>query len=433
MIKFNKLTLRNFLSYGNDFTSINLQLKDPTLILGINYDSSIDGATDSNGSGKTSILHAIIYSIYDNITEDIDKNNLINNINKKNMETELTFSKHDTYYRITRFRKNAARGGDGVMLEESADGVEFVDKTKSSVAETNKYIESIIGIPFEVFTRIVSISASYEPFLSLPSSHASKANQRDFLENLFGYTEITEKAENLKLKIKDVNERIKIINTVNVEIRNNITNYNTQLASLEQKNVEWINIQADKIDTCKQKLEGLLRIDFDKEKINLEKIEELNKEVTRISNDIKVKEAEVRTAATNNKLHGDWITKHEETIASYESILSSLDMEYLTKQQTLLESITQYVDAEKVLTQDVTKLKRDLESVVSKSKKLDSELAHLIEAKCPFCLQKYEDTTAKIQESELRLSEYNTEINTIETSILQSEKNIKKITALVVV
>lgn len=51
-MKFKELTLRNFLSYGNNVTTIKLDSSKPTLIVGKNYDSIVDGQIDSNGSGK---------------------------------------------------------------------------------------------------------------------------------------------------------------------------------------------------------------------------------------------------------------------------------------------------------------------------------------------------------------------------------------------
>ncbi|MDF2435420.1 MAG: hypothetical protein JWP44_5051, partial [Mucilaginibacter sp.] len=63
--KFLSLEIRNFLSYGNNTTIINLNFNKALLILGQNLDSSVDGQIDSNGSGKTTLLQAISYVCYD--------------------------------------------------------------------------------------------------------------------------------------------------------------------------------------------------------------------------------------------------------------------------------------------------------------------------------------------------------------------------------
>jgi DNA repair exonuclease SbcCD ATPase subunit len=202
MITFKELTIRNFLSYGNNTTTLKLDFTNPTLIVGKNYDSVVNGQVDSNGSGKSAILNAISYCLFDKTISNIDKSDVVNYINQKNMEVSLSFIKDKTCYKVERYRKNKAKGGDGVRLLIGTDFTDMVDKTPDSVSNTNKHIESILGIPFDIFSRIVVFTASYEPFLSLPSSHDSKANQRDIIEELFGLTELSRKSEVLKDIIK---------------------------------------------------------------------------------------------------------------------------------------------------------------------------------------------------------------------------------------
>ena len=65
MIKFLTLTIRNFLSYGNNTTKLKLDFTKPTLITGKNYDAVVEGQITSNGAGKSTILNAIAYCLYD--------------------------------------------------------------------------------------------------------------------------------------------------------------------------------------------------------------------------------------------------------------------------------------------------------------------------------------------------------------------------------
>ena len=90
-VKFKTLTIRNFMSYGNNDTVIDLEFNKPVLIIGKNLDAVVNGQIDSNGSGKTAILNALAFGLYDNTISNIDKGSLINNINKKNLEVSVVF------------------------------------------------------------------------------------------------------------------------------------------------------------------------------------------------------------------------------------------------------------------------------------------------------------------------------------------------------
>src|SRR5271170_3492684 len=101
MLKLKSLTVKNFMSIGAVTQGINLDQHGLTLILGKNTDPG----GDSNGSGKTSILNAISYALYGQALTNIRKDNLINNINQKNMAVSLDFEINGTNYRIERGRK----------------------------------------------------------------------------------------------------------------------------------------------------------------------------------------------------------------------------------------------------------------------------------------------------------------------------------------
>ena len=120
MIKLTKLSIRNFMSFGNVPQVLDLSEFPMTLIQGINRDKTdnepesetdIENASaslsekPSNGSGKSSILSALNYVIFgESIANKIKKSNLVNKINKKNLEVSLEFEKDGTQYRIERGR-----------------------------------------------------------------------------------------------------------------------------------------------------------------------------------------------------------------------------------------------------------------------------------------------------------------------------------------
>lgn len=245
MIEFTMLSMRNFLSYGNNTTVLDLRRPGTTLIVGENLDLTSDGV-GANGVGKSSIINAIVYAIYDNPVSDISKDNLINNINQKNMEVTLEFIGDDgCAYKIHRQRKmKTGTVGNNVYFYK--DGV---DVTLDSMSATNAEIERVIGIPYRLFVRIIVFSASNSPFLSLKTEE-----QKHIIEELFGLTAITEKADVLKKHIKDTEHTIAIQQvTIDAAIGENdrhqslIKSEQTRVANWEMSNKATIKQLTEKL------------------------------------------------------------------------------------------------------------------------------------------------------------------------------------------
>ena len=71
MIVFEKIRWKNFLSTGNTFTEVELNKSTTTLIVG------------TNGAGKSTILDALCFSLFNKSFRKISKNQLINTTNEK--------------------------------------------------------------------------------------------------------------------------------------------------------------------------------------------------------------------------------------------------------------------------------------------------------------------------------------------------------------
>ena len=100
MIKLKNVTLKNFLSIGNQTQAVDLDRKILTLILGENLDLGGDDAGSRNGTGKTTLVNSVCYALYGQALTNIKKDNLINKINSKNMLVTLEFEKDGITYRI---------------------------------------------------------------------------------------------------------------------------------------------------------------------------------------------------------------------------------------------------------------------------------------------------------------------------------------------
>ena len=252
-IEFVSISLRNFLSYGNNTTVIQLQRPGTTLIMGENLDSTTDGK-GGNGVGKTSIINAIVFALYDRAVSDMPKDDLINITNKRNLEVSVEFKVGTTEYTVRRERK--AKEGNNVYLF-----IDGEDKTPDSAAKTNAEIMRILGMPFEMFVRIVVFSAQQKSFLELPSRHPTQANQTDFIEELFGLTTLSVKADMLKLIIADTERNITSEKARITMLEQELSRHALQVESAKRRVVTWEGTNQQTIIDLQSKLDKLGEID----------------------------------------------------------------------------------------------------------------------------------------------------------------------------
>lgn len=260
MITFGTLTLKNFLSFGASPTVVKLDMPGTTLIVGKDLDNTIDG-DGANGVGKTTIINALCYAIFDKPISNISKDNLVNNINKKHMEVTLEFEKNGTTYFINRVRKmKAGASGNNVHLFVNGE-----DKTLDSMVNTNREIERIIGIPYELFIRIVTFSANQVPFLDLPARSANGANQTDIIESLVNLKLLSEKAENLKLSMKDTDQSLKLYMAKFEQLEKEKRRHADQIKAAKTRAVTWEKQRIADIAHIDTNLKSIEGVDFDKE------------------------------------------------------------------------------------------------------------------------------------------------------------------------
>lgn len=221
-----EVIFRNFKSYGGVDTSVKLNRNTTCLIVGQNKDNTEQGVS-SNGTGKTTILDAIVYALFDRPISDMTVNELINNINKKNMLVTLKFRLGSDEYEIERHRKTS--DGTTVYLRRNGD-----DITLDSAARTNEEITNIIGMSFDVFIRLVAFSASAESFLQLTGP-----KQVAIGEELCRLTLLGEKGERLKDIQKGVKAEIVVQQRLLDSKKQEKDRHTAQLASAKQRVVNW--------------------------------------------------------------------------------------------------------------------------------------------------------------------------------------------------
>ena len=189
MAKLKTVAFRNFQSYGNILTTVKLDVSGTTLICGEDLDHITADGVGGNGVGKSTIINAITFALYGKALSGVNVDNLINWINKGNMEVFLTFETDDgDEYIIHRTRKLK---GNNVFLSKNGQ-----DITPDSAANANLLIEEVWGVPFDMYNQVIAYTATQPPFLQ-----QSAKDQTSFIENLFQLTMLSDKAANLKYLI----------------------------------------------------------------------------------------------------------------------------------------------------------------------------------------------------------------------------------------
>lgn len=222
-INFEKVKYKNILSTGNVYTTIELNQVPSTLIAG------------SNGSGKSTLLDAIVFGLYGRPFRNINKAQLVNSINNKELIVELYFNAGGNKYMIRRgIKPNIFEiWKDGAMINQDA-----------SVRDYQEFLESnILGINFKAFNQIVVLgSATYIPFMELRAYQ-----RREIIEDLLDIgvfsvmgTLAKDRMSSIKTEIND--------NKYEIEITEN----NMQAA--EENNEEIRKLKTVEVDKIKEKM-----------------------------------------------------------------------------------------------------------------------------------------------------------------------------------
>ena len=221
MIKVKDLTVKNFMSVGNQTQAVNFNKEKLTLVLGENLDQGGDDSGSRNGTGKTTIINALSYALYGQALTNIKRNNLINKTNSKGMLVTLHFEKDGMDYRIER-----GRSPNVLKFYINDHEQELTDESQGDSRKTQETIDDLLGMSHDMFKHIVALNTYTEPFLSMRAN-----DQRAIIEQLLGITILTEKADALKDQVKQTKDaiteetlKIDAIQTANSKIETTIEN-----------------------------------------------------------------------------------------------------------------------------------------------------------------------------------------------------------------
>jgi len=208
VITFKYVRWKNFLSTGNNFTEIQLDRSPTTLIIG------------ENGAGKSTILDALCFGLFNKPFRSISKSQLVNSVNGSASIVEVEFivgGKNVKVIRGIKPNKFEVYVNDK-MINQDANARDY-----------QKHLEQqILGLNYRSFTQVVILgSSTFVPFMQL----STKA-RREVVEDILDIKVFSLMNFLLKNKNKELNEEIR-----NVEYQYDLTSEKITLQEKFIKNV----------------------------------------------------------------------------------------------------------------------------------------------------------------------------------------------------
>ena len=234
MIVFEKVRWKNFLSTGNVFSEIDLQRSRTNLIVG------------HNGSGKSTILDALTFSLFGKPFRKISKSMLVNSVNEKDTMVEIEFSIGKNSYKVI-------RGIKPNKFIVYCNGQPW-DEDAKAVDQQKNLEQNVLKMNFKSFTQIVVLgSSTFVPFMRLPGQQ-----RREIIEDILDIQVFSVMNNRLKDKIRENNEEIKDLDYQLHLLEEKIELQKQYMLELKKKTDAEIDKKKEKIKEYQQEEESSL-------------------------------------------------------------------------------------------------------------------------------------------------------------------------------
>jgi DNA repair exonuclease SbcCD ATPase subunit len=224
MIRFKTIKWKNFLSTGNQWTTINFENSATTLIIG------------TNGAGKSTVLDALTFVLFNKPFRKINKPQLVNSTNEKDCRVEIDFNVGTREYRVVRGIKPSIFEIyiDGKMMNQDA-----------AAADQQKYLENnILKLNYKSFTQIVILgSSTFVPFMQLPA-----AGRREVIEDILDIRIFSAMNAVVKDKIRQNREEVKVLDLKKDNLADKVDMQKEFIRHLEEEAQQEIERKKNKID-----------------------------------------------------------------------------------------------------------------------------------------------------------------------------------------
>ena len=382
MITFQKIKWKNFLSTGDHWSEIDFQGHTTNLVVG------------TNGSGKSTMLDALTFALFNKPFRKINKSQLVNATNEKDCVVEVKFSVNSKDYLVRRSIKPNKFDIEvnGTLMHKESD-----DRLNQKILE-----ENILKVNYKSFTQIVILgSSSFVPFMQLSTN-----NRRDVIEDLLDIRIFSAMNNLIKDKIRTEKEKIRALDLKRDNIKDKISMQENFIKELEEQgktNIAENEKKRDKLgdeicvlSTQNEELDlevtGLIE---DQEKVTgaSEKLLKLNNLKGKISNKVATLTKEHKFFTGNrvcptctqdieeefrlNKI-GDVETKASELRKGYEKLESSIKSEQERERQfnKLSKEISKLNNGISKNNTQISGFQRQIRDLESEAKRFTEQLAN---------------------------------------------------------
>ena len=376
MIIFEKVRWKNFLSTGNQFTEIDLNRNETTLIIG------------ENGAGKSTVLDALCFALFGKPFRTISKSQLINTVNAMETVVEIEFSIASRNYKVVRSIKpnKFEIWQNDVMINQEANSRDY-----------QKILEQqILKLNYRSFTQVVILgSSTFVPFMQLKAKF-----RREVVEDLLDIKIFSTMNLLLKQRLKDLVTELQEVE------------YNHKLCSekitMQSTHIENIKNNADLIIKEKQSNYESNSIELDKKVNNKKSLEQKQKElfssvedqINIESKDVKLKD--LRSTLTEKQKEKDRMIKFLSENEDCPACEQHIDTEF--KSQMISTKETE----KKEIVDGLTKMEEELNKTQSR-------------------LNEISKVTNEIQDNSIQIASLNTSIQELEKYQVKLSEEIKEL------
>jgi len=223
MLVFHKIKWKNFLSTGNQWTEVDFEKHHTNLIIG------------TNGAGKSTILDALTFVLFNKPFRKINKPQLVNTTNEKDCLVEIEFSINSRDYLVRRGIKPNVFDIEvnGVPLHKEAD-----DRANQRILE-----ENILKVNYKSFTQIVILgSSTFVPFMQLTTAH-----RREVIEDLLDIRIFSAMNNIIKDKLREKKDQVKSLELKKENLKDKMKMQQEFIEELENRGNANINANKEKI------------------------------------------------------------------------------------------------------------------------------------------------------------------------------------------
>ena len=349
------------MSSGNQFTSIKLDEHRDTLIVG------------ANGSGKSTVLDALTFSLFGKPFRKVTKSQLLNSTNERDAKVEIEFDIGDVPYKVV-------RGIKPNIFEIYRHGKKTNEDCSAN--EQQKTLENqILKLNYKSFTQIVILgSASFIPFMQLSAPH-----RREVIEDLLDIKVFTMMSDILKIQIKESRDSLRVLELKKESVADKIVMQKRFIKSIEDSGNDSIATKREEIQNCDQEtVEYQRSVEELISKVN-EKQKEVEEYITATDTLKKLSKFKVKlqTKKQNCNQELDFFTENTVCPTCTQDIedkfrVNRIDQlrQVLVKHQASIDEITSAIEAEEEREKNLVKLQRETTTLSNEISQFNIRIAN---------------------------------------------------------